>query len=301
MSILDLLEPRQHDLGGGMIVRRLLPSARRQSVGPFLFFDHFGPITVQPESRHDVRPHPHIGLATVTYLFEGAIQHHDSLGCLQRIEPGAINWMTAGRGIVHSERRPPDLAGSRYVNHGIQLWAALPAEHEECEPSFVHYPADALPEATHEGIGLRVLVGTAALGGQRLSSPVKTYGDALYLDIQARAGGRFPVPASGPSAGPWERAIYPVEGRVRVSGTPLKAMELAVLEDGVDVELEADSDARVLILGGPPLDAPRLIWWNFVSRSRERILKAADDWEHDRLGQVPGETEKIPLPARRPT
>lgn len=300
MSIADLLEARQHDLGGGMIVRRLLPSARRQAVGPFLFFDHFGPLAVTPESRHDVRPHPHIGLATVTYLFEGAILHHDSLGHLQRIEPGAINWMTAGRGIVHSERRPPDLAHSNYVNHGIQLWAALPAAHEETEPAFVHHPAADLPEAEADGVRLRVLVGSAGLGGRTLHSPVVTFGEALYLDLQMRAGSQFEIAAAGPSPGPWERAIYPVEGTVRVDGTVLKPMELAVLEEDAAVKLSADSDARVLVLGGTPLDGPRLIWWNFVSTRRERILQAADDWEQDRMGQVPDDPERIPLPARRP-
>ena len=301
MSIADLLEPRLHDLGGGMIVRRLLPAARRQAVGPFLFFDHFGPLAVTPESRHDVRPHPHIGLATVTYLFEGTILHHDSLGHLQRIEPGAINWMTAGRGIVHSERRPPELATSTYVNHGIQLWAALPAPHEETEPSFVHYPAESLPELDADGLRLRVLVGEARHGGHTLRSPVATFGEALYLDLQARAGSRFEITGQGPTAGPWERAIYPVEGTVQVDGTVLKPTELVILEEDATVSLVADTDARVLVLGGTPLDGPRLIWWNFVSRSRERILQAADDWEQDRMGHVPDDPERIPLPPRRPS
>ena len=185
------LTPHEKDLGGGFVVRRTLPSAQRQAVGPFLFFDHFGPITAKPGDNHDVRPHPHIGLATVTYLFEGAMMHRDSLGVVQEIRPGAINWMTAGRGIVHSERKPEPLLDATYVNHGLQLWAALPQAFEEVEPSFSHTAADQIPAVDVQGVAVRVLVGEA-FGA---SSPVKTYSKTLYLDLALPAGARFELPA----------------------------------------------------------------------------------------------------------
>ena len=186
MSLL-ILGGRDKDLGGGFMVRRILPAVQRQSVGPFVFFDHFGPVTVQPGENHDVRPHPHIGLATVTYLFEGAIMHRDSLGSIQRIEPGAVNWMTAGRGIVHSERAPEDLRSRTYVNHGIQLWAALPLEHEEADPQFVHTPAADIPLRRPGAALVRVLIGEA-FGGR---SPVRTFAPTVYLDVELPAGGSF--------------------------------------------------------------------------------------------------------------
>ncbi len=205
----QLLQPHDKDLGGGFKVRRLLPAAQRRSVGPFVFFDHFGPATEQPGAEHDVRPHPHIGLSTVTYLFEGAMMHRDSLGSVQEILPGAINWMTAGRGIVHSERKPERLKADTYVNHGLQLWAALPQAHEEVEPSFEHTPASAIPELVEQGAQVRVLVGEAF--GER--SPVKTLSQTLYLDIALPAGGRFELPALAP-----ELAVYAVDADARVNG-----------------------------------------------------------------------------------
>ena len=279
------------DLGGGFTVRRLLPAAQRQAVGPFLFFDHFGPVTVEPAAGHDVRPHPHIGLATVTYLFSGAIMHRDSLGFVQQIEPGAINWMTAGRGIVHSERRPQSLAHQAYVNHGIQLWAALPLEHEEAEPSFVHTPAAAIPEVQVGGATVRVLIGEAF--GQ--ASPVATYSRTLYLDVQLPAGATLQIPALVS-----EMAVYPVDAPVALNGEAVAAQMLAVMAPGQAMHLVAgDSAVRLMVIGGDALEAKRHMWWNFVSSRKERIVQAASDWDAQAMGQVPGEVEWIPLPERR--
>ena len=280
------------DLGGGFTVRRLLPPVQRQAVRPFLFFDHFGPVTVLLDAQHDVRPHPHIGLATVTYLFSGAILHRDSLGSVQQIEPGAINWMTAGRGIVHSERRPPSLADKPYVNHGIQLWAALPLAHEEAEPSFVHTPAAAIPQLRVGDATVRVLIGEA-FGHP---SPVATVSRTLYLDVQLPAGAALEIPPLVP-----EMAVYAVDAPVELNGEPLAAQVLAVAGTGDALRLAApgESAARLVVIGGEPLDAPRHIWWNFVSSRKDRIVQAATDWENQSMGQVPGESERIPLPERR--
>lgn len=279
------------DLGGGFTVRRLLPSLQRRSVGPFVFFDHFGPATVTPASEFDVRPHPHIGLATVTYLFEGAILHRDSLGSVQQIEPGAINWMTAGRGIVHSERRPPALADTAYVNHGLQLWAALPQGHETTEPAFVHTPAQAIPQHEAEGCTVRVLVGSAF----GLTSPVATLAPTLYLDVRLAPGATLELPALAP-----EMAVYTVDAELQLDGERVDAHTLALLTPGQSARLEAGSGGtRCVVIGGAPLDGPRHIWWNFVSSSKDRIVQAAEAWEEDRMGQVPGETERIPLPPHR--
>lgn len=290
MSVQIKLTGHNKDLGGGFMVRRLLPAAQKQAVGPFLFFDHFGPITVQPGENHDVRPHPHIGLATVTYLFEGAIMHRDSLGFEQRIEPGAINWMTAGRGIVHSERAPDDLRSKAYVNHGIQLWAALPVAHEEVAPAFVHTPAADIPELVVGGAEVRVLIGEAF--GQ--TSPVATFAPALYLDVQLKAGGTFEMPPLAP-----ELAIYSVDSDFEVDGETVEAHTLVLLEPGVAVEISSSQATRFMVLGGEPLDGHRLMWWNFVSSRKERVVQASDDWAAQTMGQVEGETEFIPLPERR--
>ena len=291
MGIALQLTGHDKDLGGGFIVRRLLPSAKKQAVGPFIFFDHFGPVTVHPADQHDVRPHPHIGLATVTYLFQGAILHRDSLGSVQQIEPGAINWMTAGRGIVHSERRPPQLDTVDYVNHGIQLWAALPVQAEEVEPSFEHTPAAAIPALAVGDAEVRVLIGEAF--GQR--SPVSTFSKTIYLDVQLPAGGRMVLP---PLAA--ELAVYAVDGDVNIGGTTLAAHALALLAPGEDAVLQADSPVRLMVLGGDALDGHRFMSWNFVSSRKERIAQAGADWQTQAMGQVPGETEFIPLPERKP-
>ena len=294
MGVVQTFTGHTKDLGSGFTVRRLLPDARRQSVGPFVFFDHFGPVTVQPDSAHDVRPHPHIGLATVTYLFEGAIAHRDNLGYTQVIEPGAINWMTAGRGIVHSERRPESLRGRSYVNHGIQLWAALPLAHEEAEPSFVHTPAAEIPTLTDGGAQVRVLIGSAF----GVTSPVATFAPTLYLDVQLPGGTHWQLP---PLAG--ELALYPVDADITVDGNTLAERSFGLLASGAGVSIASGHPARLMVLGGEPLDGHRHMWWNFVSSRKERIVQAAADWEAMRanagMAQVAGESEFIPLPAKR--
>jgi len=289
MPIAELLPPRARDLGGGFTVRRLLPAFPRQGVGPFVFFDHFGPVTARPEDNHDVRPHPHIGLATVTYLFEGAMLHRDSLSCVQRIEPGAINWMTAGRGIVHSERRPPDLASVTSIAHGLQLWAALPQAFEEAEPSFVHTPAAAIPAWTEGGADVRLLIGEAF--GRR--SPVATFAPTLYVDVAARPGAVLELPAFGDA---FERAVYAVDAPLAVDGADVPPHALAVLAPGAPATIVAPRGGRYVIIGGAPLDGTRFIWWNFVSSRRERIERAKADWTAQRMGAIPGETEWLPLP-----
>lgn len=290
MSVLMTLGGHDKDLGGGFTVRRLLPAAQRQSVGPFLFFDHFGPVTIAPGGSHDVRPHPHIGLATVTYLFDGAIMHRDSLGFEQRIAPGAINWMTAGRGIVHSERGPQDLKTSSYVNHGIQLWAALPRAFEEVAPDFEHTPAEAIPSLMRDGTQLRVLIGEAF--GQK--SPVRTFAPTLYLDVQLAAGVPFELPPLAQ-----ELAVYAVDGDITIDAEKLPAHRLAVLAPGAAVGLLAGQATRLMVIGGDALDGHRFMWWNFVSSRKERIVQASRDWEAQAMGQVPGDAELIPLPERR--
>jgi len=284
------LSPHSKDLGGGFVVCRLLPSAARQAVGPFLFFDHFGPIEASPEDNHDVRPHPHIGLATVTYLFEGAMMHRDSTGIVQRIEPGAINWMTSGRGIVHSERTPEDLRGVTRRSHGLQLWCGLPEADEERAPSFAHTPASEIPALEVGGARVRVLIGSA-FGA---TSPVATLSPTLYLDIALSAGDAFPLPPAAP-----ERALYGVSGGFELDGEPVAPNTMVVLAEGEEPMISAAADAQVVLIGGSPL-GHRHMWWNFVSSRKERIAQAADDWAAQRLGQVPGESEFIPLPERRP-
>ena len=291
MSISNLLKGHEKDLGGGFVVRRYLPSSIKQAVGPFIFFDHFGPVDVPVDADHDVRPHPHIGLATVTYLFEGAMDHRDSIGTYQRIEPGAINWMTAGRGIVHSERTPKDLVGVPHRTHGLQLWAALPVAHEEDEPGFCHTPAADIPELEVDGATVRVLVGSAF--GK--SSPVATYSQTLYLDVKLKAGHKLSL-----SDLPQEAAIYPVSGELSIDGAPLALNNMALLDTGATQLVKAASEAHFVLIGGEPLDGHRFMSWNFVSSSKERIVKAGEDWEAQRFDKVPGETEWIPLPAKRP-
>jgi redox-sensitive bicupin YhaK (pirin superfamily) len=287
MNLLTLT-PHAKDLGGGFTVRRLLPSAQRQAVGPFLFFDHFGPITAEPGDNHDVRPHPHIGLATVTYLFEGAMMHRDSTGVAQRIEPGAINWMTAGRGIVHSERTPDDLRTLTRRSHGLQLWAALPAAHEEDAPSFSHTAAGDIPAATVDGAAVRVLIGSAF----GLASPVPTLSPTLYVDIALPAGAALKLPNAAQ-----ERALYSIDNPFTLDGETVPAGVMVVLPDGLEPVLQAGQGARVMMIGGAPL-GHRFMWWNFVSSRKERITQAGDDWSAQRFERVPGETEFIPLPPR---
>lgn len=286
-SIETVIVPRARDLGG-FEVRRALPSAQRQMVGPFIFFDQMGPALMQPGQGIDVRPHPHIGLSTVTWLFDGAIYHRDSLGSAQPISPGELNWMTAGRGIVHSERTaPPDLARERKV-FGIQSWVALPKAHEETAPAFDHVEAHKLPVIEARGISARIIAGS--LYGA--TSPVKTHSDLFYADVQMAAGTALPLPVEHE-----ERGVYVAEGTIEVAGQSFEEGRLLVFRPGDAITLRARSNARLMLLGGEPMDGPRYIWWNFVSSSKDRIEAAKDDWKRARFAIVPGdETDFIPLP-----
>ncbi len=286
MTILKLIDSHQRDLGG-FHVRRVLPSDERQMVGPFIFFDHLGPTKFAPGYGIDVRPHPHIALATVTYLFAGSLEHRDSLGSVREIRPGDVNWMSAGRGIVHSERTPRAARASGEYVHAIQSWVALPDGHEDGEPSFVHYPAAALPTRVADGVELTIIAGEAF----GLRSPVVTLWPTLYVHAHFSRGGALGLP---PSAG--ERAVYVVQGDVAVDGAPVAAGQLALLEPAKESMLGAAGEARVMLLGGDTFPSPRYIWWNFVGSSPERIERAKDRWKRRQFPDVPGETEFMPLP-----
>jgi redox-sensitive bicupin YhaK (pirin superfamily) len=288
MPIAQFLKPHEKDLGGGFVVRRLLPAGVKQAVGPFIFFDHFGPLDVPADANHDVRQHPHIGLATVTYLFEGAMEHKDSVGSVQRIEPGAINWMTAGSGIVHSERTPGDMVGKPRRSHGLQLWAALPREFEEVAPSFAHTPSEDIPVEANEGGEVRVLIGSAF--GH--TSPVATFSQTLYLDVTLEEGAVFSFDDL-----PEEAAVYPVQGEIDVDGQALPDHTMALLS-GASVHVKASSAARFVVIGGAKLDGHRFMWWNFVSSSKDRLMQAADKWDKQQYDMVAGETDWIPAPPR---
>jgi redox-sensitive bicupin YhaK (pirin superfamily) len=286
MDNIIVLEPKTHDLGG-FSVRRVLPQLRARRVGPFVFFDHMGPAVFAPGQGMDVRPHPHIGLATVTYLFEGAIEHRDNLGNVQTIRPGDVNWMTAGRGIVHSERTPAIERAAGQRMHGIQTWVALPMDAEEVAPEFHHHAAASLPAWERDGVRMRLVAGEAF--GSR--SPVHTFSRLFYVAVEFPAEGSLVVPAEHV-----ERAVYATDAPLTVGGVELPVAHMAVLPAGVDVEIRAASPARVILCGGDPLDGDRHLWWNFVSSSRDRIEKAKADWAAMRFAPIPGETEFIPLP-----
>jgi redox-sensitive bicupin YhaK (pirin superfamily) len=271
-------------------VRRVLPAMAARLIGPFIFFDHMGPATLEPGVGMDVRPHPHIGLATVTFLFEGAIMHRDSLGSEQKIVPGDVNWMTAGRGIVHSERTPAEDRERGQTIHGIQTWVALPLDDEEVEPSFAHHSADTLPVVERNGVTLRVIAGTAF--GQR--SPVSTFSGTLYVAGEFAPGSAFALEPEHE-----ERGVYLVEGDLEIDGTPLEAGQMAVLALDETVTLASTHGARVMVLGGEKLDGERFIEWNFVASSREKIEAAKLAWTNQEMGHVPGETEWIPLPQKK--
>jgi len=284
---LDLIiEPKAKDLGG-FTVRRVLPSPERRMVGPFIFFDHMGPAEFPPGEGIQVRPHPHIGLATVTYLFEGEIVHRDNLGFTQAIRPGAVNLMTAGRGIVHSERAGDDLDEVSRL-HGIQSWMALPEDLQECEPDFEHYPANDIPELLHEDVAVRIIIGEAF--GQR--SPVSAKAPMLYLDCRLPAGASLNLPADHA-----ELAAYVVAGELRVGKQTVRTGLMAVGSAGKGMRLDAVDDSHVMIVGGTHMGR-RHIWWNFVSASKDRIEKAKQDWQENRFGSIPGDPEFIPLPSR---
>jgi redox-sensitive bicupin YhaK (pirin superfamily) len=281
------LVPQSRDLGG-FEVRRALPAARRRTVGPFVFLDQMGPSSLGIGHGIDVRPHPHIGLATLTYLFRGEILHRDSLGSVQPIRPGEVNLMTAGRGIVHSERTPPALRGVDTELFGLQAWLALPARDEEIEPAFAHHGADELPLLEDTGCRVRLVAG--ALLGAR--SPVAMASDTLFADVALEPGGALPVAAEYE-----ERALYLATGAVDIDGYRHEPGRLLVLKPGVALTVRAAASARFVVLGGAALDGPRHLWWNFVSTRKERIEAAKADWQAGRFPSVPAETEFIPLPA----
>jgi redox-sensitive bicupin YhaK (pirin superfamily) len=287
-SIEHVIIPRARDLGN-FEVRRALPSAQRQMVGPFIFFDQMGPVMMQSGQGVDVRPHPHIGLSTVTWLFDGMIYHRDSLGSSQAIAPGELNWMTAGKGIVHSERTPePELSRTRKV-FGIQSWVALPKKHEETTPGFEHVAMEALPVIIDRGREVRVIAGNM-FGA---TSPVKIHSDLFYADVKLVAGSSLPLPVEHE-----ERGIYVADGSIQIAGQIFEAGRLLVFRPKDHIIVNAQTDARFMMLGGEPMDGPRHIWWNFVSSSKERIDMAKEEWKRGRFDIVPGdEKDFIPLPA----
>jgi redox-sensitive bicupin YhaK (pirin superfamily) len=268
------------------VVRRLLPSAARQSVGPFVFFDHFGPVHAQPGDNHDVRPHPHIGIATVTWLFEGLMEHRDSTGVVQQIAPGELNWMTAGRGIVHSERTPKAWRDKPRTAHGLQLWMALPAGEEECEPAFAHFTAGQIPRVEREGVQIAVMAGTAF----GVTAPAPAQSPTLYLDLQLQAGASVALPADYS-----ERALYLLDAGCTLNCNALEPFQMHVLSAGETPVLQASGPARVILIGGEPI-GHRFIVWNFVSSRKDRILQAREDWIAGRFPVIEGETEFIPYP-----
>jgi redox-sensitive bicupin YhaK (pirin superfamily)/predicted CoA-binding protein len=283
VHIEHLITSRPRDLGG-LHVGRVLPAIQKRSVGPYLFLDHMGP---EESGEISVRPHPHIHLATVTYLFEGEIHHRDSIGSNQVIQPGAINWMNAGKGIVHSER-----SDRRMLMHGLQLWVGLPRAAEDSEPSFVHYPADAMPHFKEKGTHGRVLIGSA----YGATSPVKTASPMVYVDMTLGEGAWLAMPD-----GYAERAIYVVEGSINVGSQTIVAGQLAIVKPGANPLLTTDRRGRVVVLGGEPLDGPRYMWWNFVSSDKERIVAAAHAWREGKFPTVPGDDQEfIPAPPEDP-
>ena len=288
-AIETLIVPRAVDLGE-MTVRRALPSTKRQMVGPFIFFDQMGPAEFLTDRGIDVRPHPHINLATLTYLFEGEILHRDSLGTEQTIQPGAVNWMRAGKGIVHSERTGEERKRNGQRLFGIQTWMALPRDQEEADPAFTHHKADALPVVDADGVRARLIAGRAF--GER--SSLQTASETLYVDVQLALGRSVPIDAIYD-----ERALYTIAGTIEVAGDAFEPGQLLVLRPGDPITVAARSGARFMLFGGAPMEGPRYIWWNFVSSRPERIAAAKEEWARGRFDTVPGdEAEFIPLPDR---
>ncbi|MEO5831410.1 MAG: pirin family protein [Rhodanobacter sp.] len=279
---------REHDLGDGFVVRRMLPVLQARRVGPFVFFDHMGPVSFPPGKGMDVRPHPHIGLATVTWLFDGAIRHRDSLGSLADIRPGEVNWMTSGRGITHSERTPPELRESGQSLHGIQVWVALPQVDAEVEPEFHHHDRELLPRISQPGVE-GVLIAGAAYGAH---SPVKVFAPMFMLEMNLQAGAELTLPDEHA-----ERGVHVIDGSVRWGDLHIDKQQMAVQTGDEPPPLRANVASRLILFGGAPLDGERHLWWNFVASSRERIEQAKADWREGRFPKVPGdEDEAIPLP-----
>ena len=286
---IELVIPARTRSLGTADVRRVLPYSHRRLVGPFIFFDHFGPIVRTPEMNFDVRPHPHIGLATVTYLFAGEVMHRDSLGSVQRIRPGDVNWMIAGRGIVHSERTPPELRDTSGLSHGLQSWVALPTEREESEPRFDHHPGSTIPRTERHGVALSIVAGTAY--GQ--TSPVKTLTPTLYVHAELTAGSTLAI-----DDGHEERAAYVVSGSVTCDDKPFHSGDMLVYRPGAKASVTASDASVVMLVGGATLAGTRHIEWNFVSSSKERLERAKDDWRQRRFPPIPGDDEEfIPLPS----
>jgi redox-sensitive bicupin YhaK (pirin superfamily) len=287
----QILIPEQHDLGG-FSVYRSLPHQDLTMVGPFIFFDHLGPAVFPPGEGVDVRPHPHINLATVTYLFEGSLLHRDSLGVVQEIVPGEVNWMTAGKGVVHSERSPDSFKQAKSTLHAIQTWIALPTEFEEVDPDFSHYAASDLPKWTENGTTVTLIAGEFTTKETKsYTSPVKVFSPTLYLSLSFTAGSQFHLPTSSQ-----QRAIYSVTPGLSVNGKPIEQRRLAIIEPGTSVDISAAADARAMVIGGEALGS-RQKYWNFVSSRPERIEQAKQDWKDQRFPQVPEESEFIPLPS----
>lgn len=284
-----IIEPRVHDLGDGFLVRRAVPSIQARSVGPFVFVDHMGPVVFEAGQGMDVRPHPHIGLATVTFLWSGAIHHRDTLGSSQTIRPGDVNWMTSGRGIAHSERTPPAERATGIEAHGMQTWVALPKAHEETAPAFYHHPAASLPQQRRDGAWLRVIAGRAY--GEE--SPVKVFADTLNVAIDLEPDAQIVLDNSHA-----ERALYILEGQAQLDGADIPARHLVIPDPGSRPVLRARTPLKAMLLGGEPLDGHRHLWWNFVSSSKERIEQAKQDWLDGRFGRIEGDDEFIPLPQR---
>ena len=290
MAMIDtVILPPVRDLGDGFTVRRALPSPKRRMVGPFIFFDQFGPAVFSGGEGLDVRPHPHIGLATLTYVLEGELLHRDSLGSVQAIRPGAVNWMTAGAGIVHSERTAPDTRTQGGTLFGLQTWIALPVAHEETAPGFAHHAAAEIPRAEADGVTLTLVAG--AMDG--LASPVATFSDMIYADLLLAPGARYRVPPEHV-----ERAVYVVAGRVSVAGQEggFDAGEFVVFRPGGEIMLRAEGETRLMLVGGEPFAEERHIFWNFVSSRPDRIAQAKADWRAGRFAAVPDEHDHIPLP-----
>ncbi|MEO1223713.1 MAG: pirin family protein [Pseudomonadota bacterium] len=287
-GIETVIVPRARDLGG-FEVRRALPSSKRKTVGPFVFFDQMGPVELLNGNGLEVRPHPHIGLATVTYLFSGSIMHRDSLGTVQEIEPGAVNWMTAGQGIVHSERTSQAHNTPGGELFGIQTWIALPKAREEMAPDFSHHGAGDLPTLEGDGLSGRIILGSVF--GK--TSPVETQSETIYADVQMAAGARLKIPADME-----DRAVYVVSGALIADGERYEPGAMIVFKPGAEIIGTAPEPARIMVLGGEPLDGPRHMWWNFVSSSCERIEAAKEDWRQGRFERVPDDHEFIPLPER---
>ncbi|HMZ37430.1 MAG TPA: pirin family protein [Leptospiraceae bacterium] len=287
MAIREVVQARVRQLTDERSVLRVLPVHGGKGVGPFLFLDHMGPWEVSPEETSDVGPHPHIGLATVTYLFEGSILHRDSVGSVQEIHPGDVNWMNAGKGIVHSERRPPSLANRAYRIHGLQAWVGLPLSQELSEPFFHHHPRRDLPHFTIDGVEISLLAGSA-LG---VTAPAQTFSDLFYMDLRIPRGGSWTFVQDHR-----ECALYIVEGTLRIHGQNFVSHSLVVFEPGKEVKMDAQDGVIAVLLGGAPLDGPRHMWWNFVSSSRDRIEEAKRSWASGTFGEIEGETGSIPLP-----